>query len=275
MENNKYNIDDIENFLNQAMDKEALNDFEKEVNSNKDFSEEVGFHKDIIKGITEAGAMDFRKMVGNVHQDMKAEGFFLEKETIATSPKKQTASIRRLPLMRNLAIAASFALALSAGWWMLSKPIAPEELFANNFSIHQDVLSVEISDRLEETGFGTNKAVLNGLQEGINYYLTGEYEKAIAQFSVFEIAAPEDALTSYATFYKAIALIATNQLSAAQQLLEPLSQQASNPLIEESKWNLALIYLKQNNSPAAKVLLMELRNTTTYSQKAAEILKKL
>ena len=78
MEKN-YNIDDIENFLNQEMEAEELATFEAEMAKDEVLVEEVHFHEDVIKGIQTAGAKDFRQLVAGVHNDLKKEDFFSEK----------------------------------------------------------------------------------------------------------------------------------------------------------------------------------------------------
>lgn len=277
---NKYNIDDIEKFLNQEMDTEELAAFEKEMAADKALANEVDFHADVVKGIQGAAPLDFRKMVTNTHQEMKEEGFFLEAaETTAEQQSDQTtakdAKVRRIGMFNRLAIAASFALLLTAGWFMFSQPSTPDQLFADNFAVHQDVLSVEIEDRLAETGFGTNKAALATLQTAIDTYKSGDYQSAINQFNAFEATAPEDALTSYAQFYKAVALLETQQSEAAQKELISLADKTNFPLQNEAKWYLSLAYLKQNKVTEAKALLQNLSTVTDYEQRVKKLLNKL
>lgn len=276
MEKN-YNIDDIENFLNQEMDAEALAAFKKEMANDKDLAAEVDFHQDIVKGIQGAAPLDFSKMVSNVHSEMKEEGFFLEEvEQAATSTTKEEAKVRSLGIRRVLAIAASFALIVFAGWWLVSsQSTQPEQIFADNFAVHQDMLSVEIEDRLAETGFGSNKALLNNLQKGIDAYNIKDYPTAISIFEQFEQTATEDPLVNYAKFYKAIAFIETNQLAKAQNSLEQLAEKPNTSLINDINWNLALVYLKQNNIQPAVSILQLLTATETHKVKAETVLKSL
>jgi len=274
MEKN-YNIDDIENFLNQEMDAADLAAFEKEMAADKDLAAEIDFHADVIKGIEGAAPLDFRKMVGNVHEEMKTEGFFSDTETdeVVENNTQQEATVRNISLFRRLAIAASFALVLTAGWFLLNQPNnTPEQLFADNFTIHQDVLSMEVEDRLAETGFGTNKVTLNELQKGINAYNEQDYNIAISTFNNFEGIAPEDALINYAKFYKAIALLKTEQVSTAQEVLERIIEQPAFPLIDDAKWYLALIYLKQDNKQGATFLLRTLSLSDAYKERAMKLL---
>lgn len=155
---------------------------------------------------------------------------------------------------------------------MFSQQSTPEQLFADNFQIHQDVLSLEIEDRLAETGFGTNKEALNNLQQGINEYTAGNYQQAINQFSTFQSAAGEDVLVDYAHFYKAIALIKTKDISKAQEILEKLAMKPSFPLIDDANWYLALIYLKQDNKRGATFILRSLSLSDTYKERATNLL---
>ena len=274
MEKN-YNIDDIENFLNQEMDAAELAAFEKEMANDEALKTEVNFHEDVVKGIKNAGPMAFKDLVAGVHSEMKTEGFF--EETVTDKVEDQTvtkeAKVRSISIFRRLAIAASFALLLTAGWFMFAQPNTPEQLFADNFTIHQDVLSVEIEDRLAETGFGTNKEALNKLQQGINSYTAGDYQQAINQFSTFQSAAGDDALADYARFYQAISLLETKDISKAQEILEKLITKPSFPLIDDANWYLALIYLKQDNKQGATFILRTLSLSDTYKERAAKLLE--
>jgi len=279
MEKN-YNIDDIENFLNQEMDAAELAAFEKEMAADKALADEVTFHEDVVKGIQGAAPLDFRKMVTNTHQEMKAEGFFSEAaETTAEQQSDQTtakeAKVRRMGRFNRLAIAASFALLLTAGWFMFSQLSTPDQLFADNFTVPQDVLSIEIADRLAETGFGTDKAALAALQTAIDTYKSGDYQSAINQFNTFEATAPEDALTAYAQFYEAIALLKIRQSEAAQNELLSLVDKANFPLQNDVKWYLALTYLQQNKVIEAKALLQNLSTINGYEQKATNLLNQI
>ena len=271
----KYNIDDIENFLNKEMDAADLAAFEKEMEADKDLAGEIDFHADVIKGIEGAAPLDFRKMVGNVHEEMKTEGFFSDTQIdeVVEINTQQEATVRNISLFRRLAIAASFALLLTVGWFLLNQqPNTPEQLFADNFTIHQDVLSVEIEDRLAETGFGTNKEALTNLQKGMDDYTAGDYQSAINQFSLFQSTAAEDALVDYASFYKAISLLEIGKSAEAQSTLEVTVKRAAFPLMDDAKWYLALAYLQQNEIAPAYSLLKELKQTTVYKERATDLL---
>jgi len=275
MEKN-YNIDDIEDFLNQEMNAAELAAFEKEMAADKELAAEVDFHEDVIKGIQGAAPMDFQKMISETHGVLKEEGFFSEEavEQTKASTIKKEAKVRRIGFSRVLAYAASVALVLFAGWWVFSsQPTQPEQLFANNFSIHQDVLSVEIEDRLAETGFGTNKEALNNLQIAIDNYNSGRYQEAVDQFSAFQANAPQDGLASYASFYKAIASLKLNNAEVAETALEALVKQKDRfPLAEDAKWYLALTYLKQEKIANAYPFLKELSVSGAYKEKATQLL---
>ncbi len=278
---NKFNIDDIENFLNQEMDAGELAAFEKEMAADKELAAEVDFHGDVVKGIQGAAPMDFRKMVTNVHQEMKGEGFFseaaetTEKMETTAPPSKLRSIFSRTSWGQGLAMAASVAGLFGFSLWLFTQPANPEQLFADNFAVHQDVLSVEIADRLAETGFGTNKEALATLQLGIDTYKSGDYQSAIDQFNAFETAAAEDALTPYAQFYEAVALLKTGQGEAAQSELLTIVDKANFPLQHEAKWYLALTYLQQHKVIEAKEILQTLSTVEGYEQKATKLLNSL
>lgn len=275
---NKYDIEEIENFLNQEMDAADLKVFEQALQEDKTLAEEVNLHQDVIKGIESAGPLDFRNLVAGVHGEMKNEGFFSEKvaQQTTTETAQPTAKIRRISFVRSLAIAASFALLLTAGWFLMRQPAAtPDQLFANNFGKHQDVLSIEVADRLSETGFGTNKELLANLQTGIDAYNSENYANAIAQLNSFRLAAPQDALSNYAQFYEALSLIELGKTEEALPKLQELVRTENFALQNDAKWYLALGQLKLNNIAMAKNLLEELTSVASYKSKAEKMLQSL
>ncbi|MEM6316016.1 MAG: hypothetical protein AAF960_00010 [Bacteroidota bacterium] len=276
MEKN-YNIDEIENFLNREMDASELAAFEQQMAKDEGLAEEVTFHQDILKGIDQAGAADFRSIVAGVHEEMKNEQFFSEKvaDKVIEKNAQKEATVRRISFGRSLAIAASFALLLVAGWWILSQPTDPNDLFQNNFAMHENVLSIEIEDRLAETGFGANKVALADLQTGIEQYENGDYTAAIATFQNFKNVAPNDPLSNYATFYESIAFLKTNKITEAQGSLVDLAANTAFPLQEDAQWYLALTYLKLENIDAAKTQLEQLQPSDKYGTKAKQLLRKL
>jgi len=159
-------------------------------------------------------------------------------------------------------------------WWFFSQPVTPQQIYASNFSMPTDVLSVEIKDGLAETGFGSNNDALEGLQGAMDNYNTGKYEVAVQQFRNFRNTAPEDVLVNYTKFYEAVSLLKTEKFADAQQQLENLNV-ATFPLQNEVQWYLALTYLKQGKMDDAKTILQALSKVAEYQSRATSILNKL
>lgn len=271
MEKN-YDIDQIEDFLNNNLTPEDQVAFEQEMATNAELAEEVEFHKDVLLGIDIGGPKAFKNIVTNVHADLKEEGFFSEKAS--TSPQS-TGRIRSLGSVRVLAIAASFALLLLAGWWIISQPSSPQDLYAQHFDASQDVLSIQIDDRLAETGFGTNKALLGDLKAGMDAYNAGNFNQAITVFEQYQQAAPQDPLAPVANYYQALALMQQGNVDQAIGLWQSLDLTNQSGLQEDANWYLALCYLQKNDVESASPLLDALQDSQKYQEKAKNILGSL
>ncbi|MEM1121171.1 MAG: hypothetical protein AAGJ18_12035, partial [Bacteroidota bacterium] len=79
----------------------------------------------------------------------------------------------------------------------------------------------------------------------------------------------------YATFYKAIAQIELGQLDAANNNLQALSQKNVFALIDDVRWNLALVNIKQGKTRVAIFSLRQLTISEKYEERAEQLLKDL
>lgn len=272
-----YNIDDLENYLNGQLGDEDRQAFQKELEADETLAAEVDFHQDILKGINSGAEQDFRGMVGNVHGKLKSEGFFAAEETSARKIGEKQTKIRNLRSrwVRGLAAAASIAILISAMWWLFLQPASPDAIYANAYTPAPDVLSVELDDRLSETGFGINKAALIGLQNGINTYNSGDYKAARTQLLAFVNDAPEDGLANYAKFYAGLAAMEMGDYMTAASELNFLSTIENFELSNDAAWYAGLSGLQIVDIDFAKASLKKLLNDTEYGERAREILEDL
>ncbi|MEM1327937.1 MAG: hypothetical protein AAGI23_18405 [Bacteroidota bacterium] len=268
-----YNINEIEAYLNKEMSEAERIAFEQRLEVDGELAKEVEFHRAVVGGIDKAGVLDFRVMVGEVHQELKGEQFF-EAKTVAQKPETKVRTMR-FGRRRILSIAASFAVLLVAAWWLFLRPISPEQLYANNFELPDNQLTTQIEDRLAATGFGTNKSALRTLEEAMTEFETGNYVKAISGFRAFKTAAPQDGLVAQASLYEAVALLELNEVTEAQNLLLDLVQNDASTLQEDAQWYLALSYLKIENTATALEWLNQLNDSAEYGTEAQRLIQKL
>lgn len=253
----------MQEYLDKIMSGEESTAFEKELISDTELQLEFELLKDIEQELGNSELDDFKKKLSGV----------MEQPIQATTVEKKSGRVISLS-RRVLSLAASFLLIGLTTWWFFSQPTSPQQMYANNFSVPPDVLTVEITDGLSETGFGSSLDALKILQEAMNNYNSGNYEVAIQQFRDFRSAAPEDVLVNHARFYEAVSLLKTEKSTEAQSQLEILNV-PTFPLQQDAQWYLALTYLKQGNVEAAKPILQILSSVQKYQKEAASILNKL
>ena len=278
--------------MDQVIDGEADDAIQqklaKRLADDPDFKKEYKLHQLTREGISEKATNDnFAELFSDLDKDLEQEGFFEEGKTQekttpaieeATSPPE--AKVVRFPF-RQLAIAASVALAIFAAWWTFQpKPIQPDLLYATYFQPPTDNISTDLSD----VGFVREpyydvlangmKAYEAGKNKSVNASpaLNNELQDAIEAFLAYRSTAPTtDEFYPYTSLYLAICYLKTNQSTeAAINLLRTTSQQ-NFPQQSSAKWYLALAYLKTNQPDLAKPILTSLENTD-YALQAKELL---
>ncbi len=271
--NKDYNIDELENFLNQEMKGEDLTNFKQRLETEEGLREEVDFHATVLEGIKHSAELDFRALVGATRAEMLKEKSTTAK--VVDMNRGEQAGVRRIGSRRILAFAASLALLLMAAWWLFLSPISPERVFANNFTTPQDVLSIEVASRLEETGFGTNEAALKQLQTAMQMYQDGNFEQTREQLSAFQAQYPNSEFADKTAYYKALSAMQTQDYEIAQAELVELANNSNFSLQMDARWYLALNSLKLGNIEAARTLLESFQSDSKHATAAQKLLKRL
>ena len=170
-----------------------------------------------------------------------------------------------------MAIAASFALLVSIGWWQWqqSNPLDTQALYATAYEPYTTI----------NTTRSTNPALANLLEEGQKNYQTGAYKTAIQQLSrvlATKDLAQEDMLI--AQFYKGLAHLGDNQLNLAQTDLMTVLKTEGHIYTQQAQWYLALIALRNGDVAQTRDWLNQVMTTAAtgkYAKKATLLLKQL
>jgi tetratricopeptide (TPR) repeat protein len=155
--------------------------------------------------------------------------------------------------------ATTLIFSLLFSWFIFSKP-TPEKLFSEHFQTYQSIST-----------FGGEEQPMD---KAMDFYNSGRYAEAI---NAMEAALVNDAynLSQY-HFYLGVSYLANNNPDKAiANFRKTLS--ADNDFVQQSKWYLALAFLKKGDKEETKKLLQEISSmNAAYKQKeAAEILKDL
>ena len=264
--------EDMDAYLEGSMNKAQSTIFEERLANDHDFKKAFQLHELTTAGIKKQGTeTEFSGLFQSIDKELQQEGFFEtnnEKAT-ETKPAQQSTKIKYLSI-RNLAIAASVALILFAGWWAYQpKQVDTDVLYATHFQIPAN----QLSPLLDETGFVV-EPYYEVLKEALEAYNNNDFTTAKARFERYRRAAPkDDEYYSSTIFYSAITALQLEDTKTAESLLLQI-EKTSFPQQIEAKWYLALTFLKLNQKDKAIAQLLKIANPP-FKQKAQFLLKEL
>ena len=206
-----------------------------------DFEKNVVLIKELVKGI-EIDATE----------RLKAS---LQEEEIAIQKNKKGRLSRKVLLMRViLSTAAIVGFLLIAVWWFS----LPSNIYAEHFEPHKNVLvpiKLDATTKLKK-------------EEVFRQYDNNAFEAALEGFD--ELLALGD--NADYLFYKANTLLSLGRIDEAIIILQELLKGQETQFMEESKWYLALAYIKLENYDSARPLLEALNSNPFYQDEVQTIL---
>jgi len=224
--------------------------------------------EDLLLGIESAGEKEMRDAFLSVEENLENESFF--------ESKKSTGRVIRLGRRQSLAIAASFALLLVAGWWLFLKAPTNEALYADFYNPYQDDLSEKIQLDLSETGFAdVEKTLLESMLSGLDLYEKENYHEAIDVFARIENDNPGNRYTLETRMYHAMSLLALGETDSCIEKLQQLVPLLDGKMNSQASYYLALAYLKQNETDKAKKILNSLISDEVLGESAKKLISKI
>lgn len=256
--NNQDTFEKIEAYLNGELSGEELSQFQASLKSDAELAGQVELFKNLDVALADEGAIALQKETLEL-----GDLFFNEK-------KEESTPIRRLPFYRRpLAIAASIALIVSvaAVIWLNngSGAMSNDELFAAYYEPHSFA-----------NGVRGGEDTANNYDKAMDAIKLGDNDTAIRLL--------QSHLTEQATDVKAAFALATAYMQAdppqygmAVQYFQFVIDDGKSLMVDQSKWYQALVYIKQGNKAAARLLLEKLQSSedTSLVRKAGELLEQL
>ena len=167
----------------------------------------------------------------------------------AAPPQSKEARLR--PLRRYLALAAALLLLLTAGWFLLDRQEAPEDLFAlADFTPYPNIAYSITKGENEDAEAAAYVA-----------YENGDYETAIVEFTLLPG-------TQGQRFYLGQSLLATERFAQATEVFLPLATDRSFNLRQESEYYLALARLGTGATQVALDRLSAIAQTAGHPMAA-------
>ncbi|HKK77831.1 MAG TPA: hypothetical protein VJ953_22325 [Saprospiraceae bacterium] len=223
MENFDQNFELIQEYIDGNLPAEQRTQVEERLEKDPDFARLYQRSKMTIQVIKQEAEQSTMAFLDGLH----------EKEIGQASQEKGAAKVRQMPLRRILSIAAVLALLITAGIWLFLPQNESLTAFENYY---------------ERPAFDMQRGAEGDplLSEIARVYNAEDYMATLEKINTYEnIEDTEIALKRY----KAIALIETNRIKEAQDLLESLKGDGEQP--DEIYWLSAMANLKADNQTAA------------------------
>lgn len=235
----------IESYLNGELDTAELADFEDRLASDPGFQEKVTIAKEMILGLK--GTI-LRQEIARIHEEEKQT----EQKPVITAEKP----VRRLYWSYGVAASISVLLLL---WIGLFNTSTEQELFAEYYEQYPNIVSLRGEDQ-------------SSLIEGMKFYASGSYEKAIALLEKESDVSPKREADRQ--FYLSLSYLTTEQSGLAVKALENLNA-SETKYKQQVKWYLALAYLQQGNRNEALSMLKKIQTGEYQYNQAQEIISEI
>jgi hypothetical protein len=245
----------IEKYLDGKLTGKELLDFENQLKQDPKLSQEVALHRELAEALKEKDVMAFSDLLEQVDA------------RIGIDEQKKEEAKKSRPLFggqRLIALAAVIVLLLAVGvfWNQLLPPPSNQELFAQNYELHDMRLLTR----------GSAEDAL--MARADSAYKAGAYQEAIAALQQLEAARPGQPRF---TFYKGMSQLADGQTQAAITTFGQVMQGDAPEYKELARWYRALSYLKINKEDQAMEDLQQMLDTPSHyrQQEAQAIVKAL
>ena len=247
---NHKNIQLIDKYLAGTLSKEETLLFEKKL-KDPEFKKEFTQMQQLKAGIT---TFELRRIKNILQED---------EQEIHDQNKNENSPIKTINRSHNILKIAAILIGISLGiWWISSQ-------FSNNQQNYLAGYFTPQTNNLVSVDRSSPDSSL--LNQTFSYYEDGAFEKFLINIKPFIDKENND---NY-RFYQANALLATNQIDQAINILELIIQKNESQYSELSIWLLALSYLQNEQYNKARPLLEALKSVPEYRSDIEAILKGL
>lgn len=236
-------IELVERYLDDSLNAEERVQVEQRLASDAEFKRRVKMMRE-LNTMYSSEAEDFRALLERTYQEYEQE-------------KPQTSVVKQYWLV---AASVTITLLVAAYFLFLSNAADPQQLYAENFSLPPDNLTVRTELPEQE--------LINAAMEN---YTTGQYQQASKLFDQALEAQPDSIPI---LFYSAVNHMALEEMEQAVAQLQEVTARANSSYLMPARWYLALAYLQMNQQAEAERVLIELQSSSSsYADKAEELLE--
>lgn len=250
----KYNM--IDRYLEGDLTEKEMQQFDDLVQSDTEFADAWSMEQDILEGIEAFGNEQLKAELQAIHEEER--GTFKKKAEV-----KAEAKVVRMRRFRGLAMAASFALVLLAGWWIV------------NSSGPSDQIAADFYEKPSYTGLRSGEGEAD-IEKIKGYYESAAYQKAVSELELYLEGQKQNPDGLY---YLGICHYELGNYEAASIAFQNL-QGLDNEYNDKATWLLALSYVNLDKKEKAKAELQKLKDgtvlaTNVLKDKVEALLEKL
>jgi tetratricopeptide (TPR) repeat protein len=252
-----HDIELAEQFLNGTMTEPEKAKVAARLDADKEFNKLVQDLEQMVEGI---------RVTGNkttIEQKILRLKEFAQKENISRKSEDKSVNLFRLSAHQ-----ISYAIAATVVFCAVT-------IFAivNLKSGHQPDLYAKYFEPFDSPGSGITRSSENIMTEKAEAYEAYDAGNYVLAAELFEKAlAKKD--EPIAQLCLANAYMALNDFEKAEAKLIEMHKEHAE-LVTQTKWYLALVYIKQNKLEKARATLWEISDSSTYGEKAKKVLKEL
>jgi hypothetical protein len=245
-------FDEIDGYLRDELDEQALALFEDELITNSGLAADIAFHREVNKAITENDVMALRANLQDIF--LNENDRIIEKLGIA-SPKRKK--------LYWYAAASIIILMVAFSSLMRHKTYSAQELYASYYQPYKNGMNIS---RSALTSVNELNSALGEIDRG-NYPVALQLLKSVS-------AEEQDGFTI--NFYSGVAYQGLGEYRNAISSFTEVVRQGDNLLIEQSEWYIGLCYLRIEEREKA---LTQFRSIVSrngfYREQSRKLLKQL
>lgn len=236
--NKKFKTELIEQYLDEELQGIERQDFESELKSNKELTNEVTLHKIIRETVKEKDFYEIDEQLRNLRK----------------LPK-------RIKIRRLVASFSFLAIAIISGIFFFNGSKSNDELYSQYYKPYNAALTK------------SNYAAQDIFSRAIDFYNKQDYNQAISLLEQIKI---DSELYASKEYFTAISYMGLQNFPEAIIHFKNISNDTESINYENTVWYLGLCYLKTNKTEQASQQFHQLiKNNSIYKKQAEEILNEL
>ena len=265
MNKRNLHIDLIEKYLDNTLDIEEVELFNKTLEDDEEFVRDLNDIEVLISGIKKAAATTtIEEKLGRFHRTKTQT-----EDTKEKKPKMRYLSFNRINRF-HAAIAASISILLVASvtFFNINQTPSHQKLYTKYYSPYENDLG---------NTRGPAKEELNNWNLALAYYDAGIYDSALVNFDRFQVRNFKETIKRPGfSLYKGNTLMKLGRHDEAIVLFQGMLDN-NDGMIMHARWYLSMCYLYENNTEKLVPLLEEIAKVkaSSYSDKAQALLKQL